>query len=125
LDAGVGHARLRLPAMGADQRRAQVEEIARHQMTSSAESLTETFGPMSLMVPPAPLLISIEVALMVIFLPSEVSMVMPPTPGRSFSVTVALSVLKTFICGRAREAGGSPTPPQQPLPQTASRVTPP
>src|SRR3954454_20196888 len=71
-----------------------------------------------------PLSIAIEVALTAIFLPSAVSIVTPPAPGRSLSVTVAVSVLRTFICGSAIEAGHSPTPQKQPL-QIGDSVLPP
>ena len=43
------------------------------------------------------------------------SMVSPPAPGRSLSVSVMPSVLNTFICGIAGVAGASPTPQKQPL----------
>ena len=43
------------------------------------------------------------------------SSVKPPPPGRSLSVSVTPSVLKTFICGNAGDAGTSPVPQKQPL----------
>ncbi len=67
------------------------------------------------MLPPCPLLISIPSALITIFMPVVVSMVMPPAPGRSFKVMVPMSVLSTFISAMAGRAGTSPTPQKQPL----------
>ena len=42
------------------------------------------------------------------------SSVKPPPPGTSLTVNVIPSVLKTFICGTAGEAGTSPAPQKQP-----------
>src|SRR4030095_9123717 len=71
---------LRLAAVQAEHRRALMEQIAWHHVTSSAWSLIFTVGPESLMVAPLPLSISTAVAVSLIFWPLVVSMVMPSEP---------------------------------------------
>ena len=58
-DAGERCRRLRLPPVHARHRCGLGERGGGHQITSSAPLLTETFGPVSLMVAPMPLVISI------------------------------------------------------------------
>src|SRR5262245_65418120 len=101
--------------MRAIDRRSGVQQETRHHVTSSAPPLIETLAGVILTLH-WPSVISIASELIVIFLPSLVSMVTPPAgPGRSFSVSVALSVLKTFFCAIPMSAGRSPSSQKQPL----------
>src|SRR5262249_29602874 len=114
-DARIGRGWLRLSwRMRAHHCRTNVQQKTRHYVTSSAPSLTETLVGVSLMLH-VPLVISIISAFIVIFLPSVVSIVMPPTPGRSLSVIVAASVLSTFISATAGVAGNSPCAQKHPV----------
>ena len=51
------------------------------QITSRAPSLMDTWGPVILIDPPMPFLISTPIAFMTIFMPALVSIVTPPMPG--------------------------------------------
>src|SRR5262249_1276489 len=74
-------------------RRALMQQEARHHVTSSAPPLIETLADVSLMLH-LPSVISIDWAFIAIFLPSLVSIVTPPSsPDRSLSVSVAVAVL--------------------------------
>src|SRR5260370_9799464 len=62
-----------------------------------------------------PLLISISCELITIFIPSVVSIVMPPAPFVSSRVIVATSVLSTFFSGTAGFTGISSCAQKQPV----------
>src|SRR5215216_6889401 len=118
LHARVRHRRLRLSRMHAQHRSPQVKQRSGHQITSNAPPLTDTCGPVSLMLAPCPLSISMPVVVTTIFWPPDVSSVMPPTPGVSSSrMLLPPSVLsRNFTYGGASSTGGTSAaePNQQP-----------
>ena len=103
--------RLGLPPMQAQDCCTHVQEKTRHQITSRAPPLIDTCGPVSLILPPIPLLISMPIMVISIFMPAVVSMLIPPMPGRSLIVMVPGIGLDHFYpcnCGFGRNFAKTP-----------------